>query len=70
MDGKVFNLFDSATGIKAFSILQMLLNNGSIDKNTLLIHINEPKKDLTICVKQVYNNVVYTKSNEFILEKE
>lgn len=41
-----------------------------VDKNTLLIHINEPKKDLTICVKQVYNNVVYTKSNEFILEKE
>lgn len=45
MDGKVFSLFDSATGIKAFSILQMLLNNGSIDKNTLLI-IDEPEAHL------------------------
>lgn len=41
-----------------------------VDKNTLLIHISEPKKDLTICVKQVYNNIIYTKSNEYILEKE
>ena len=45
MDGKVFNLFDSATGIKSFSILQMLLNNGSINKNTLLI-IDEPEAHL------------------------
>jgi AAA15 family ATPase/GTPase len=45
MDGKVFDLFDSATGIKSFSILQMLLNNGSINKNTLLI-IDEPEAHL------------------------
>lgn len=45
MDDKVFNLFDSATGIKSFSILQMLLNNGSINKNTLLI-IDEPEAHL------------------------
>ena len=44
-DGKVFDLFDSATGIKSFSILQMLLNNGSINKNTLLI-IDEPEAHL------------------------
>ena len=44
-DGKVFNLFESATGIKSFSILQILLNNGFIDKNTLLI-IDEPEAHL------------------------
>ena len=44
-DGKVFDLFESATGIKSFSILQMLLNNGSINKNTLLI-IDEPEAHL------------------------
>ena len=44
-DGKVFNLFESATGIKSFSILQILLNNGFIDKNTLLI-VDEPEAHL------------------------
>lgn len=44
-DGKVFNLLESATGIKSFSILQILLNNGFIDKNTLLI-IDEPEAHL------------------------
>lgn len=44
-DGKVFNLFESATGIKSFSILQILLNNAFIDKNTLLI-IDEPEAHL------------------------
>ena len=44
-DGKIFNLFESATGIKSFSILQMLLSNGFINKNTLLI-IDEPEAHL------------------------
>lgn len=44
-DGESFNLFDSATGIKSFSILQILLENGFIDKNTLLI-IDEPEAHL------------------------
>ena len=44
-DGESFNLFESATGIKSFSILQILLNNGFIDKNTLLI-IDEPEAHL------------------------
>ncbi len=44
-DGKVFNLLESATGIKSFSVIQILLNNGFIDKNTLLI-IDEPEAHL------------------------
>ena len=44
-DGKAFRLFDSATGIKSFSALQMLLRNGVINKNTLLI-IDEPEAHL------------------------
>jgi len=44
-DGKEFDLFESATGIKSFSIIQILLNNGFIDKNTLLI-IDEPEAHL------------------------
>lgn len=44
-DGKSFRLFDSATGIKSFSALQMLLRNGVINKNTLLI-IDEPEAHL------------------------
>lgn len=44
-DGESFNLFESATGIKSFSILQILLDNGFIDKNTLLI-IDEPEAHL------------------------
>jgi predicted ATPase len=34
-----------ATGIKSFSILQMLLNNGSLNGNTLLI-LDEPEAHL------------------------
>lgn len=44
-DGKEFNLIEVATGIKSFSILQMLLNNGSLNGNTLLI-LDEPEAHL------------------------
>lgn len=44
-DGKEFNLMEVATGIKSFSILQMLLNNGSLNGNTLLI-LDEPEAHL------------------------
>lgn len=45
LDGKTFNLSDVATGIKAFSILQLLLKGGHLTKNTLLI-IDEPESNL------------------------
>jgi ABC-type multidrug transport system ATPase subunit len=44
-DGLVFNLSTVATGIKAFSMLQLLLKNGSITSKTLLI-IDEPESNL------------------------
>ena len=44
-DGKEFNLIEVATGVKSFSILQMLLNNGSLNGNTLLI-LDEPEAHL------------------------
>lgn len=44
-DGAMFNLLDVATGIKSFSILQMLLKNGSLTDKTLLI-IDEPESNL------------------------
>lgn len=44
-DGAVFNLNDCATGIKSFGILQILLNNGYLNKNTILI-IDEPEAHL------------------------
>lgn len=44
-DGRLFNLLDVATGIKAFSILQILLKNGSLTDKTLLI-IDEPESHL------------------------
>lgn len=44
-DGKEFNLAEVATGIKAFSIIQLLLKNGHIDNRTLLI-IDEPESHL------------------------
>ena len=44
-DGQIFNLEECATGIKAFGILQMLLRNGVLSKNTLLI-IDEPEAHL------------------------
>lgn len=45
VDGKSFDLLDVATGIKSFSILQILIKNGSIDDKTLLI-IDEPESHL------------------------
>lgn len=44
-DGETFNLNDVATGIKAFSILQMLLKKGLLTDKTLLI-IDEPESNL------------------------
>ncbi|WP_291139742.1 AAA family ATPase [Flavobacterium sp. UBA7663] len=44
-DGATFNLLDVATGIKSFSILQMLIKNGSLSDKTLLI-IDEPESNL------------------------
>lgn len=44
-DGRIFDLSDCATGIKAFSILQLLLKNGFLQKDTLLI-IDEPEAHL------------------------
>lgn len=44
-DNAVFNLLDMATGIKAFSILQLLIKNGHLNEKTLLI-IDEPESNL------------------------
>ncbi len=44
-DGETFNLLDCATGVKSFSILQILLKNGSINDKTLLI-LDEPETHL------------------------
>ena len=44
-DGLVFNLLDVATGIKSFSILQLLLKKGILNDKTLLI-IDEPESNL------------------------
>lgn len=44
-DGRIFNIEDCATGIKAFGMLQLLLNNGKLTKDTLLI-IDEPEAHL------------------------
>lgn len=44
-DGQTFELFKCATGIKSFSILQILLKNGTLGNNTLLI-IDEPEAHL------------------------
>lgn len=45
VDGNTFNLLDCATGIKSFSILQLLIKNGAINDKTLLI-IDEPESNL------------------------
>lgn len=45
LDGKEFELLECATGIKSFSLLQMLLKNLYLDENTLLI-IDEPEAHL------------------------
>ncbi len=44
-DGKRFNLLDCATGLKSFSMIQMLIQNGFIGSRTLLI-IDEPEAHL------------------------
>lgn len=44
-DGKSFNLLECATGLKSFSILQMLYASGNLDGNTLLI-LDEPEAHL------------------------
>lgn len=44
-DGSIFNLLDCATGIKSFSIIQLLLKNNSLNDKTLLI-IDEPESHL------------------------
>lgn len=44
-DGSEFNLLDSATGIKSFAMLQLMLKNGFLGKHTLLI-IDEPESHL------------------------
>lgn len=44
-DGFTFDLLSCATGLKSFSILQILLNNGFLDNKTLLI-IDEPEVHL------------------------
>ena len=43
--GRTFNLNECATGVRSFSIIQMLLDNGIIDENCLLI-IDEPEAHL------------------------
>lgn len=44
-DGRVFDLLDCATGIKSFSIVQMLLKLGHISSKTLLV-FDEPEAHL------------------------
>lgn len=44
-DGKIFDLVDCATGIKSFSILQMLLKNLFLSDKTLMI-LDEPEAHL------------------------
>lgn len=44
-DGSIFSLNDVATGIKSFSILQLLLKNRHLNNKTLLI-IDEPESNL------------------------
>lgn len=44
-DGKVFDLYHCATGIKSFSIIQMLFAAGLLGKETLLI-LDEPEAHL------------------------
>ncbi|WP_026729702.1 AAA family ATPase [Flavobacterium denitrificans] len=44
-EGTVYDLLDCATGVKSFSIIQLLLKNGVISNKTLLI-IDEPESHL------------------------
>ena len=44
-DGAIFDLLDVATGIKSFSIIQLLLNKGILNDKTLLI-LDEPESHL------------------------
>lgn len=43
--GKVYNLLECATGVKSFSILQMLMRNGFMSSSTFMI-IDEPEAHL------------------------
>ncbi len=45
IDGQVFDLLDSATGLRSFAILQLLLQKGLLSEKTLLI-IDEPEAHL------------------------
>lgn len=44
-DGQIFPLYDSATGIKSFAFLQLLLKSGAINDRSLII-IDEPEAHL------------------------
>jgi predicted ATP-dependent endonuclease of OLD family len=44
-DGQLFNLFECATGVKSFAVLQLLLKNLFLDESALLI-IDEPEAHL------------------------
>lgn len=44
-DGKQFNLLECATGIKSFSIIQLLIKNGFLNEHTLVI-LDEPEAHL------------------------
>ncbi|WP_313032241.1 AAA family ATPase [Soonwooa sp.] len=44
-DGEIFDLLDCATGVKSFSIIQLLLKNNAINDKTLVI-IDEPESHL------------------------
>jgi predicted ATPase len=63
-DGAVFNLLDVATGIKAFSILQLLLKSGSLTDKTLLI-IDEPESNLHPQWIIEYARIIVTLNKEF-----
>lgn len=44
-DGAIFDLLECATGLKSFSIIQLLISNGVMSENTLCI-IDEPEAHL------------------------
>lgn len=44
-DGRLFDMLECATGIKAFAIIQLLLHNGHLTEKTLLL-IDEPEAHL------------------------
>ena len=77
-DGKSYKALNTATGIKSFGILQMLINSGFIDERSLII-IDEPEVHLhpewqlkyaEIIALLVKNNisVVITSHNPYMIE--